>query len=535
MRRGGKALRTDSTGAVAPLVGLVLIALLASAGLAFDYARMVALDTELQDAADQAALAAATQLDGQTGACARAAAAASSLVSNLALMDNNSGTQAITVTNDPGCDVTGSIRFYQSYNQTTDTPGAAATSDANARVVILDVMAKRAAYALTPIVRLYKSPTMSAEAVASVGSAICREPPLMMCNPNSDAAVFDVSNYVGKGILLKATTGSGAYAPGDFGFLDVGAGGSDLKKLIGYGSPPDTCVDVTQPSTETGSIMSTIDQFNTRFDIYESGDSINCYSQDLCPPAVNSRKDVILENGTTPSKNNCGIASGAGSKGWIFSSSPYRPTTKAVLPTTTTPDAMGYPRDQCHAHGDPTNVANQDCGTSSWRFGTGAWDRDAYFRSNYGWTPSQWQANTSLTASATRYQVYQWEMAQRGNSVGGKTVLGSVALSGQGTDYGQPICKPSLTGSVPGGSVPDRRILPVAVVNCTGLSGGKKPVNPIDWIDVFLVEPSIDRSGPSGVYTQTGDIYVEVIGHTSTGSGGASNQVVRHDKPYLIK
>ena len=83
--------------------------------------------------------------------------------------------------------------------------------------------------------------------------------------------------------------------------------------------------------------------------------------------------------------------------------------------------------------------------------------------------------------------------------------------------------------------MPDRRILPVAVVNCTGLSGGKKPVNPIDWIDVFLVEPSIDRSGPSGVYTQTGDIYVEVIGHTSTGSGGAANQVVRHDKPYLIK
>ena len=40
-------------------------------GLAFDYARMASLDTELQDAADQAALAAASQLDRRPDAAAR--------------------------------------------------------------------------------------------------------------------------------------------------------------------------------------------------------------------------------------------------------------------------------------------------------------------------------------------------------------------------------------------------------------------------------------------------------------------------------
>ena len=53
----------NSKGAVAPTVALSLFALIASGGIAFDYARLAAMDTELQDAADPAALAAATQLD----------------------------------------------------------------------------------------------------------------------------------------------------------------------------------------------------------------------------------------------------------------------------------------------------------------------------------------------------------------------------------------------------------------------------------------------------------------------------------------
>ena len=70
-----------NSGAVAPTVALSLFALIGAGGIAFDYARMAALDTELQNAADQAALAAASQLDGETGACSRASAAAVGMVS----------------------------------------------------------------------------------------------------------------------------------------------------------------------------------------------------------------------------------------------------------------------------------------------------------------------------------------------------------------------------------------------------------------------------------------------------------------------
>jgi uncharacterized membrane protein len=82
LRRVLGRLAKETSAAVAPTVALSLIGLVAAGGLAFDYARMAAMDTELQNAADQAALAAASQLDQKDGACGRAALAASALVSN---------------------------------------------------------------------------------------------------------------------------------------------------------------------------------------------------------------------------------------------------------------------------------------------------------------------------------------------------------------------------------------------------------------------------------------------------------------------
>ena len=63
MLRLARRLWENADGAIAPMVALSLVGLIAAGGLAFDYARLAAMDTELQQAADQAALAAATQLD----------------------------------------------------------------------------------------------------------------------------------------------------------------------------------------------------------------------------------------------------------------------------------------------------------------------------------------------------------------------------------------------------------------------------------------------------------------------------------------
>src|SRR5687768_10065304 len=118
MKRFALSLVRNSEGAVAPTLALSLVALIAVGGIAFDYARMASMDTELQNAADQAALAAASQLDGETGACSRAASAARNLITNLTYMANDGATNVVVIANEPACDAVGNVRFYQNVAKT---------------------------------------------------------------------------------------------------------------------------------------------------------------------------------------------------------------------------------------------------------------------------------------------------------------------------------------------------------------------------------------------------------------------------------
>jgi len=104
------------------------------------------------------------------------------------------------------------------------------------------------------------------------------------------------------------------------------------------------------------------------------------------------------------------------------------------------------------------------------------------------------------------------------------------------TSYTQPVCSPLQgygTGIVPGGSNVDRRRISTAVVNCNAydVHGGGSTVYPVrKWIELFLVEPSINRPN-----TDANDVYVEIIGETTNGGGATAGQVVRRDVPYLVR
>jgi Flp pilus assembly protein TadG len=215
----GRSLLRNNDGAVAPTIALSLIALVAVGGVAFDYSRLATMHTELQQAADQAALAAASQLDASSGACARAGAAAAQLLNNQTYFGNYGSGRQVTVASETACDATGSVKFYQAYDQTTDTPGAAATTDANAKFVVVTVDARQANYALTPIVGVFNSGNIAATAVATLGSgAICKVPPLMICNPTETTGpggvqTFDPNTYRGRGLKLEAG-GGGALGSG---------------------------------------------------------------------------------------------------------------------------------------------------------------------------------------------------------------------------------------------------------------------------------------------------------------------------------
>jgi Flp pilus assembly protein TadG len=549
MARAARLLWKNNDGSVAPTVALSLFALVAVGGIAFDYAHMAALDTELQDAADQAALAAVTQLDGNSGAITRATAAAQYLVANKTFFANDSNTSGTAVT-------VPTVTFYASAADAEANTNAI-TSDTTAKYVRVAVESRKAYFALTPIVAAYHSPDIGAEAVAGLKSSICKVPPLLLCNPaeTSTNLSFDPAAYIGKGVKLVAQGGSGAWMPGDFGYLNnnaTGNGAPGLRQLLGWNVIPGDCVDVTQGDTKPGLNTTVVNAFNTRFDIFDNGPGDSCPIGGTCSPASNTVKDVVRpansngcsfsNNGPqwqlpTDSKNNPTYY-GSGT----FPTANKWPYTRFYPPqNANSGPVMGFPRDECHA----VSSGNSYCAalgggsaTSDGRIGNGAWDMNAYFAVNYGWVDGSgvhsWRKNTGLNANAHRYDVYKWEVNHAGQVIDGVTVLGprstvtSPAASAL-TSYGLPQCR-----AVAPANIPDRRRISIAVANCTAdnVRGSTPDVPIIAWVDVFLVEPSLDRAR-----TSKGDIYVEVIGRTtgSTTTTTGGGQVTRRDVPYLIQ
>lgn len=550
-RRSIERAMRDTRGAVAPTVALSLFGLIAAGGLAFDYSRMASLDTELQNAADQAALAAASQLDQTSTSCQRAVAAARTLITNRTLFANDGNADGLNVTipdqtaNSSCGGATDKIKFYSAY--TSATSNTVTTNPLAARFVSVTVNSRQAVYALTPVVALFNSGAMSGSAVAGLGAAICKVPPVMICNPTETNVntTFNANAYIGTGIkLVSVGAGSGAWVPGNFGYLNTGGGSNGapgLREALGWVSPPGDCIEYTGVDTKPGATVSVTDAINTRFDIYDS--NVACPTGGACPPSINAHKDVVRPGNANNNGNGCRLHN----QGWqeVDSSGQYLPTSASTpLPTTTTPQSMGHPRDMCHA------ADSGAVGACTGPIGNGAWDRDAYFRVNYrrgdgtywasGTGTGTWQQNTGLSATATRYQVYVWEINNRGLSIDGVTVLGSRIASGSGgnalTAYGGPQCSASQGyggGTVPGPTSVDRRRISVAVVNClaNNVQGNSTNVPVEKWVEAFMVEPSLNRAR-----TSQGDVYIEIIGETTTGGAGSTaGQVVRRDKPYLIE
>jgi len=552
----GRSLLRNNDGAVAPTIALSLIALVAVGGVAFDYSRLATMHTELQQAADQAALAAASQLDASSGACARAGAAAAQLLNNQTYFGNYGSGRQVTVASETACDATGSVKFYQAYDQTTDTPGAAATTDANAKFVVVTVDARQANYALTPIVGVFNSGAIAATAVATLGSgAICKVPPLMICNPTETTGpggvqTFDPDTYRGRGLKLEAG-GGGAWAPGNYGYLDFGNGAPAVEQAMGSNIDNDPCVDAATVQTKPGNTASAPTGINTRFDIYDNGLIAYCaQGNGNCSPAVNVIKDVVhpqFTAGTAPDEvaktsnpaDNCKLANGQ---------DPWNPPGTQYLPLASTrqqdsglgdPTNMGSPRDICHAV-SPSG----DCGGNASRFGDGNWDRDLYFKVNYGTTGTNWQSLGWLTSWASangltstqvqtisRYNVYRAEAAA--------IIAGTLRRADGTTDakrqaagtsfaYKNARCAAPQAASA---TVKDRRVLTAAVVNCvSGSVQGSTHIAPIGWIDMFLVEPSINRPR-----TGADQIYVEIIGGATKPDGGGPFQYYLKQRPRLVK
>lgn len=514
-RPDGHGFVKEESGAVAVTYALALTALVLIAGVGFDFGRLAAMDSELQNGADQAALAGATQLDGRPGACARAAKAAALLVSNPALTASDN--QSVSVQLETACDGSGMIRFYQNKEREP------ASTDDNARFIEVEVESRSVDYALTALSGVLYG-TSTATAMAGLGSSICKVPPVFICNPNeANDPGFDIASYVGKGVRLVANDGGSNYAPGNFGYLqtNAGNGAQAIAQTLGRENIPGDCVDANSVTTKPGVQVSVLDALNARFDVYANGLNQVCgTNNELCPPSMNTRKDLMHKG----NENSCQFSSGNGA-GWGEPPRPYRPLVVAALTdaqiAVTSP--MGYPRDICHA-------ISTTGACPGGIIGTGDWDRNAYFKTNSENYRSTFNYNDipKSGAALTRYDVYKYEAANAATRLRDQS-------DGASSSRPQPYCR--KPGVPVGGANVDRRVLSVAVVNCKAqqVQGATAGVQPIRWIDVFLLEPSVRRSAGGTAYTEQSDVYVEVIGPTTLGGGSAAAQKIRRDVPYLVQ
>lgn len=530
MRRLLQRLWKGTDGAVAPTIALSMVGLVAAGGLAFDYAHLVSLDTEMQQAADMAALAAATQLDRADDSDDRAAAAiqdgtaANRLAANFTRFANDGQGFAVEINN---------VIFCSAFDDSiadTDTACTETTDGEEARFVIVRTSLRTANYTLTPIVGAF-SGTARAEAVAGVESSICNIAPLFVCTANAD---FPTEEDIGRGLLMK-TGAQNSWFPGNYGFLDLGPGNPGvIEALLGHGL--NGCQKIDESNTEPGNKNAT-DAINTRFDIYagvgstkdpaictDLADGSGCPDQNVGKDLVREMTYVIEQDKDLPQPPvpNCGAPATAttGNTNPKLTYAPYALNAAA----------KGMPRDACHY---------STC--TDGNFGDGVWDYAAYMAANHPGVALT--AVPSAGETPTRYEVYQWEILHQGETPGtldpmqiGTAPPPEINTHGQTTTYTfKKQCAFRKPQVAMGAADQGRRILPVVAANCAGLNGASTldEFQAIRVFNVFLTEPSMQRTVP-GV-TDDKEIYGEVLGPAQNFEGGSGFQYFSRNRPYLVR
>ena len=383
--------------------------------------------------------------------------------------------------------------------------------------------------------------------MAGVESSICNVSPLMVCAP-PDNPDWPTDADIGVGLRLRPGAQAGAWAPGDFGLLDFGQGNNGVQNaLMGFGLDGCQEQDTTATKPGVGEITNAV---NTRLDVYDKGDDSPCDSSTgFGCPAKSARKDAtinitpknppqITKTGTATPPTQAEIDTAAAGM-----SCPADPEAADLVFEPPVSPAKGLGRDSCHyGYGGCPATDDQPGGN----IGTKAWDRDGYFLANYGWNAATWPTQTGLPATATRYQVYQWELGDTANRLATKKfayVDPNPQTSGPPTNRtykwtvkAQCSYPAPKYGNTNYPDQKDRRILTIIAADCTNLTGKGQAYE--DFIilrafDVFLTEPMMNRTDPGT--TNNEEVYGEIIGPPETFGGGAGFQYYSRSKPYLVR
>lgn len=465
-------------GATAVIVAMTGATLAGLWALSFDLGRAWNLQTELQNAADAAALACATQLDQLGGARARAISAASAggLVQNQQTFasDGQGADVAISAAN---------ITFYSSLD-----PDVVATGDDDASFCEVTVNQRTVSFSFSQLVGAVGSVNPLATATAERGKTVrCLVPPLVICNPD-EPNPFNAAGHIGHGVTLKSSSGPGLNK-GNFGLLAVPGDPNFQLSAAVIGDawarvrPFHICYGDTI-QTKPGQTTAIAHGLNMRFDIYPMGThqvpsgEPPVKSNPQYTPSLNSVKGLTKTGGQCALNN---------PQGWNDPPNKYN----GSLPA----DMVGFPRDACAYNSGSCDV---DAGGTA--FGNGVWAGADYMAVNHPGTLLSAVPDLDGNGTISRYEVYQWETVN--------------SLSSNAMEDPAPICSTAAWQPPK-----DRRVVSAAVVDCNILAG-TTITTPDEWVELFLTEPM-------GAFNGNNDLYGEVIGPGGTGPGAGVRHVVR--------
>lgn len=306
-------------GAILIMTAIVLIVLVGVAALAMDIGRLVVLRSQLQNAADAAAIAAAVELDGEADARERAMAAAREAVrhdKSFAKLRDLLGTDSlpdaafsfycmIGAEFDLPQDVAISGGFCQGVAEGAVHVTAGGDPDAHYVRVSLDPSLAAGRFTLDliflPILNLITpgvatEASVSAQAVAGRHFTQCNYPPMAICDPfEGTAKSFRDDMPMGTTIRLRDQgAGNGNWSPGNAGFLTPISGATGANAVADALANPDdqgcaTRLVTTEPGQMTQKTTSAI---NTRFDMYDSHFRANQWTSWKPAPNIYEYQDV---------------------------------------------------------------------------------------------------------------------------------------------------------------------------------------------------------------------------------------------------
>lgn len=197
--------RRDERGNVMIYVSVSIATLMGMIGLALDGGRAMITHSEAQAAADAAALAGASQLDGQTGACANAKTEAAAAVTNQQRFATNGPANVTIASGSPVC-LSGLPA-----SDSASTSGYATTDDAASQYIQVTTQQLTHQNTFLSAVASNNTATIQNTAVAGFHRALCAASPVMMACDSlrwSTGVAFDAwdnSNQNLKGFLTNCS------------------------------------------------------------------------------------------------------------------------------------------------------------------------------------------------------------------------------------------------------------------------------------------------------------------------------------------